>query len=166
MVFSGGIRWNHLVPPVVNISFKINPSEASFSISFPKRFSVQEYQMGTLARTETTVGQKQGTETTVKLCCAVVRGQNTLLTFTCPSQQISKWSLISNVIKMYVHSNILDIFVNTLVLKLSKLNILVKKLFDFRISLRGVKRNYWPEIRYYKAKRGFSNLIKTILYQR
>ena len=29
--------------------------------------------------------------------------------------QVSKWSLISNVNKMYVHSNILAILVNTLV---------------------------------------------------
>ena len=72
-----------------------------------------------------------GTETAARLCCAALWRQNTLLTFTCPSQQISKWSLISNVNKIYVHSNILDIFVNRLVMKLSSLDNLVKKLFNF-----------------------------------
>ena len=59
----------------------------------------------------------------------------------------------------YVHSNILDILVNTLVLKL---RILVKKLFDFlMISQRGCKKELLARNEVLKSKKCFPNLIKS-----
>ena len=50
MVSSGGLKWDHWVLAVVDIPFKINPSEASFSILYPQRFSVQRVPDGDIGQ--------------------------------------------------------------------------------------------------------------------